>query len=357
MSRLTLLPGLRRLWRDRYSLQLGTDPGRAVVLDLADARLVRVLDLLDGTRTDRAVLRDAARLGVPEEAARTLITVLGDAGLAVPAETLLPSELIEPVRRRLAGEAAALALCGSGPGTPAEALRRRTGAHVLVSGYGRLAVPIAAALAEAGVGHVDPALTGRAELADAGLGGLRPGDAGSWRSTAAGEAVIRAAPHASLRPLRDGTATFVVQAGAPRPAELTALAYARRQLPHLSVDLRDGLAVVGPLVPPAGSPCLNCLDLHRRDRDPAWPALAAQLATSAARTQPLATTTALIAVGYATDEVLRFIDGGEPQTVGTMIEIAGPGRERRRSWTAHPRCGCGRRRRTSGRPGRQFSAE
>ena len=357
MSRLTLLPGLRRLWRDRYSLQLGTDPGRAVVLDLADARMVRVLDLLDGTRTTGAVLREAARLGVPEEAARTLLAVLGDAGLAVPTDALLPPELIEPVRRRLAGEAAALALRGCAPGTPAEALRRRTGAHVLVSGYGRLAAPIAAALAEAGVGHVDPALSGRAELADAGLGGLRPGDAGAWRSTAAGEAVIRVAPHASLRPLRDGTATFVVQAGAPRPAELTALAYGRRQLPHLSVDLRDGLAVVGPLVPAAGSPCLNCLDLHRRDRDPAWPALAAQLSTSPGPAQPLATTTALIAVGYAADEVLRFIDGGEPQTVGTMIEIAGPGRERRRSWTTHPRCGCGRRRRPSGRRGRQFSAE
>ena len=50
---------------------------------------------------------------------------------------------------------------------------------MLVSGYGRLAAPIAAALAEAGVGHVDPALGGRAELADAGLDGLLPADAGA----------------------------------------------------------------------------------------------------------------------------------------------------------------------------------
>jgi bacteriocin biosynthesis cyclodehydratase domain-containing protein len=357
MSRLTLLPGLRRLWRGPHSLQLGTDPGRAVVLDLADARLSRVLDLLDGTRTERLLLRDAARLGVPEEAVRALLGVLGEARLAVPVDALLPPELIEPVRRRLAGEAAALALRGADAATPAEALRRRVGAHVLVSGYGRLAVPIAAALAEAGVGHVDPALNGRAEPSDAGLGGLLPGDTGAWRSTAAGEAVLRAAPHTNLRPLRDGTATFVVQAGAQRPAELTALAYARRGLPHLSVELRDGLAVVGPLVTPAGSPCLNCLDLHRRDRDPSWPALAAQLSTSQGPAQPCATTTALIAVGYAAHEVLTFIDGGEPQTVGTTIEIAGPGRERRRTWTTHPRCGCGRRRRSSRQPGRQFSAE
>jgi bacteriocin biosynthesis cyclodehydratase domain-containing protein len=354
MTRLTLLPGLRRLWRDRQSLQLGTDQDRAVVLDFADARTARMLDLLDGTRTERLVLREAAGLGIPEEAARIVLGALGDAGLTIATDALLPPELIEPVRRRLAGEAAALALRGTDAGSPAAALRRRAAAHVLVSGPGRLAAPIAAALAAAGVGHVDPALTGRADAADAGLGGLLPGDAGQWRSTAAGEAVLRIAPGTNLRPLRDGTATFVVQAGAHRPAELTALAYARRRVPHLSVELRDGLAMVGPLVPPAGSPCLNCLDLHRRDRDPAWPVLAAQLSTGRSPAEPCATATALVAIGYATHEVLTFIDGGAPRTVGTLIEIAGPGRERRRTWTTHPRCGCGRR----GRPsGRRFSAE
>jgi hypothetical protein len=359
MSRPTLLPGLRRLWRDGHSLQLGTDPRRAVVLDFVDPATARVLDLLDGSRTERVVIREAAGLGVPAEAAEALLTALTGAGLLVGAHTLLPDDLIEPVRRRLATEVAALALMGSGAGTPAEAVRRRAGAHVLVSGYGRLAAPIAAALAEAGVGHVDPALSGRATVADAGLGGILPTDAGRWRSTAAGEAVIRIAPGTDLGPLREGTATFVVQAGMHRPAELTALAYARRRVPHRCLELRDGLAVVGPLVPPAGSPCLNCLDLHRRDRDPAWPALAAQLSTGGLSTGSEAVaacsvTTALIAVGYATDEVLTFLDGGVPRTIGTTIEIAGPGRERRRTWPAHPRCGCARRPVPAGARGRQF---
>lgn len=343
MTRLTLLPGLRRLWRDRHSLQLGVDPRRAVVLDFVDPATARVLDLLDGTRTERMIIRDAAGLGVPAEATEALLAALTGTGLAVGAHTLLPDEFIEPVRRRLAPEVAALALRGSATGTPAETLRRRAAAHVLVSGYGRLAAPIAAALAEAGVGHVDPALSGRAGPADTGLGGILPTDAGRWRSTAAGEAVVRIAPATDLGPLRESTATFVVHAGMHRPAELTALAYARRRLPHLSLDLRDGLAVVGPLVPPAGAPCLNCVDLHRRDRDPLWPALAAQLSTGGDPSQPCAVTTALIAVGYATDEVLTFLDGGVPQTIGTTIEIAGPGRERRRTWPPHPRCGCTRR--------------
>jgi hypothetical protein len=343
MSRPTLLPGLRRLWRGEHSLQLGTDPRRAVVLDFVDPAMARVLDLLDGSRTERLIIREAAGFGVPAEAAEALLAALTRAGLVVGAHTLLPDDLIEPVSRRLGTEVAALAMTGCGAGTPAEALRRRAGAHVLVSGYGKLAAPIAAALAEAGVGHVDPALSGRVTMADAGLGGILPADTGRWRSTAAGEAVVRIAPATDLGPLREGTATFVVQAGMHRPAELTALAYARRRVPHLCLDLRDGLAVVGPLVPPAGSPCLNCVDLHRRDRDPAWPALAAQLSTGGETIAPCAVTTALIAVGYATDEVLTFLDGGVPQTIGTTIEIAGPGRERRRTWPAHPKCGCARR--------------
>ncbi len=48
-------------------------------------------------------------------------------------------------------------------------------------------------------------------------------------------------------------------------------------VPHLPVRVRDGAGVVGPLVIPGRTSCLVCADLHRTDRDPAWPALAAQL--------------------------------------------------------------------------------
>jgi bacteriocin biosynthesis cyclodehydratase domain-containing protein len=96
--------------------------------------------------------------------------------------------------------------------------------------------------------------------------------------------------------------------------------------------------VVGPLVPPTGGPCLNCLDLHRRDRDPAWPELAAQLATPGR--EPCAATTLLSAAGLAAGEVLRWLDGETPATVGAIVEVAGPGETRRRSWPPHPRCHC-----------------
>ena len=47
--------------------------------------------------------------------------------------------------------------------------------------------------------------------------------------------------------------------------------------PHLPVRVRDGAGLVGPLVIPGVTSCLGCADLHRSDRDAAWPAVAAQL--------------------------------------------------------------------------------
>ncbi len=50
-----------------------------------------------------------------------------------------------------------------------------------------------------------------------------------------------------------------------------------QRVAHLAVRVRDGTGLVGPLVIPGVTSCLGCADLHRRDRDAAWPAVAAQL--------------------------------------------------------------------------------
>lgn len=348
-----MIPGLRRLWRDEYALQLGVDPAYAVVVELPDPSIARVLDLLDGSRTEQIVLREAAALGITPATAGPLLAVLRDAGLLLPVDTLLPHVLTEPVRRRLLAESAALALRARdrpGTGSAAEALRRRAAAAVLVTGPSRLAVPLCAALASAGIGHVDPAVHGRVNAVDSAIGGLLPDDAQRPRGTAATEAIRRVAPESDTRTLRGGAATFVVQIGPGVPAELAALAYARRSMAHLLVEERDGVVLVGPLVTPGGSPCLNCLDLHRRDRDPAWPALVAQLAT--AGDEPVATSvsTTMIAVGVATAQVLGYVDGDDVDTIGASIEIGPPIRLRRRSWSAHPRCDCPRRPKRPARP-------
>lgn len=358
LARPTLLPGLRRIWRDRHRLQLGVDPARAVTLQLPDPGTARLLDLLDGSRSERAVIADAARGGIGESDARALLAALREAGLVVGAQTLLPHNLPDPVRRRLADEVAALALRAGpagrfgggpapgggapggsaprrdpGPATPATILRRRAAARVVVAGHGQLVTPVAVALAQAGVGHVSPLLAPPAVPAVRAGSGLA-------------EAVTRAAPGTRTGPVHRRDASFVVQVGTVGPANLAAAGYARHRLAHLAVAVRDGVPVIGPLVPPAGAPCLNCVDLHRRDRDPGWPELAAQLALPGH--DPCAAAAALTGAGLAAGEVLAWLDGETPTTLGASVEVIGPGQLRRRSWPPHPRCPCLRR-----RPGRQ----
>ena len=55
--------------------------------------------------------------------------------------------------------------------------------------------------------------------------------------------------------------------------------------------------------------------------------------------------TLLAATAFATAEVLTFLDGGTPETLGATVEISAPGRFRRRTWHPHPGCRCLRVRR------------
>src|SRR6266508_3028574 len=60
-----LLPHLRPLWRGRTTLQLGTDPDRAVVVEFANPSAARLVELLDGGRTEEQLVTAAVRCGVP----------------------------------------------------------------------------------------------------------------------------------------------------------------------------------------------------------------------------------------------------------------------------------------------------
>ena len=350
LLRPTLLPGLARVWRDAHTLQLGLDPLRAVLLDLPSPRLAEVLDLLDGRRPERTILTRAADLGLPADEVRTMLDLLHSAGFVVGGHTLLPPALPDEAVQRLTGEATALALDAAGlprrarrpPPTPAQVLRRRAASRVVIAGRGRLAAAVCVALAESGVGHVDPHLPGVVTSQELPAGPLGPADVGRARVVAVAAAVRRAAPGTETRPVRRGTASLIVQCGFDEPVALLAAGHARRRQAHLALSVREGAAVVGPLVPAGGRPCLNCLDLPRGERDAGWPAVAAQL--GAPGPEPCSVATALAATGYAVAEALTFLDGGAPQTLGSAVQIGAAGHFRRRTWSPHPDCGCARRR-------------
>ena len=150
-------------------------------------------------------------------------------------------------------------------------------------------------------------------------------------------------------------------AGAPAGVDLVVLAdylgtdqrlvrdlHAAR-LPHLQVRVRDGAGLVGPLVIPGVTSCLCCADLHRTDRDAAWPALAAQLREvigTADRPTVLATAALALAQLHRIIAAVRADGpaGDPPSTLNTTWELDVAAHAlRARRWPRHPLCGCWRR--------------
>ena len=363
-----LLPGLPRVWHGPHTLQLGLTPPRAVLLDLRDPAAARVLDLLDGTRTESGLLSQARDQGIPPDQAQALLGTLQSAGLVLPAHHLHP----ESMPQRLSAEAAALAYARPDD-PPARVLRRRAEARIAVTGRGRLAPGIAVALAESGIGHVQPDLPGPVTPADLPGGPLPPATLGLPRAQATAAAIQQAAPSTKTHPIRRGAASLVIQLNYDQPVALLAAAHARRRQPYLAVTIREAKPVIGPLVRPATPPCLNCIARHRQDRGtqlnppsdwpltpparpvqplspgedrppgpgfpPGHPSLTAR---PTGLVEPCAAVTLLAATAFAVGEALVFLDGGTPETLGAEVEISAPGRVRRRSWPAHPDCDCGR---------------
>ena len=116
----------------------------------------------------------------------------------------------------------------------------------------------------------------------------------------------------------------------------------RRDLPHLPVVFGDESVMIGPLVEPGSSPCLYCLEHHRRDSDASWSAIASQLWGRRARSEtPLAGAEVATRVARL---VLARLESGRPArpTMSARSFQLGveTGEVTRREWMPHPDCGC-----------------
>ena len=376
---LQIKPALRQVWRGPGTVQIGLDPRFGMVLD----------GLTPGDRT----LLDRLRAGAGEQSGgadrdRALLRLLSEGGVLVEARTHAPPlGRFGSARARLAPDAATWSVVhrrGGGDGW--DLLAARAGRCVEVVGGGRTGAAIATTLACAGVGSVrmdDDTLVTDADVSPASV----PATAvGSVRRDAVdveiGRLFRRPPTPASAGPEPAGR----TQPGGTRPdrgdqparpptkpapdlvvliehGAADALAAQRlvgADVPHLSVVVREGTIVVGPLVLPGSSPCLRCLDLHRADRDPAWPRILAQL--MAERRGPAGgrlvvaaeeTASSLLGASLAALQVLGHLDGlhlattrqdparSRPAAVGATLEVELPdGLASRRDWPAHPSCGC-----------------
>jgi bacteriocin biosynthesis cyclodehydratase domain-containing protein len=335
-----LKAGLLPLWRDRDTIQFGTDPRRAVALG-GLGQAAAVISLLDGSRDRDALIGTAQTYGVRPAATDRVLTTLAAAGLLDDFPARLHACLPDQLRARLAPELATASLAYADSDGGARILARRRAAFVRVHGASRTGACVASLLAASGVGHVtctDPEPAGPADLAP---GGLIRADLGAPRQDGAARAISRAAWDVLTRD--DGAVPdLVVLTELTLPDLIESLM--RDRVPHLALRAAEAIGVVGPLVQPGRSACLRCVDRRKTDGDPRWPQILAQATFGRAQPQACDTVLAAMTSAVAAAQALAFIDRATavPPTANGTLEVVLPDwRWRRRTWEPHPACECG----------------
>jgi hypothetical protein len=309
------------VWRDRDTLQIGIDPRRAVALT-GMRGAAGLIGLLDGSREHHQVLAAAQAEGISTAAADRIIGLLAAAGVLAdfPADAL--RGVPDAARTRLAGELATVSLAHGFADGGAGALARRQAAEARVYGVGPVGSGIASLLTASGVGHV-----------------VCTGPVG--RPTTERGRPARPPIRRARRPGRRPDLAVLTDSYPPElPAALVA-----DQVVHLAASASEAIGVVGPLVVPAETACLGCVDLARTDRDPAWPLILAQLAAPGAQPAACDAALATAVAAQAATQALAFLDraGAAEAVRNGTLELVLPGWQwRRRSWRPHDGCRCSR---------------
>ena len=320
------------LRRGPGSLQLGLYPDAGVVLDGLSNAEIAITEGLDGSRDTQTLYAVAADAGVAADRVSALIATLSEHHLLVDAATdrVWLSPIDEPRRHPFQPEVTAMAIAAAYglAGDGFDCVAARSTQHVVISGEGDLPCALADLLRIGGIGQVSVGANAVNNL-DLELRGHRVGGR---------QATFGAALDPPARPdLVVLTAVGAIRAEAGEP-------WLRRGIPHLPLVAQAHRVQVGPLITGGAGPCLSCMDLHRRDKDAAWPALLSQLSP----TWPLGpgppvnleNTLTAMAVGVAAMIVHTCLDGQPvPDDLSLELSLPWPAILSRR-WFHHPLCDC-----------------
>ena len=326
-SRPRLKDHVRPLRRGPGSVQMGLSPDGGVVLDGLSEAEIALVESLDGCLDIDVLYARAAASGVTASRVSALVAALDDHHLLVGRTTdrACLSLVDEPRRHLLSQDALAVAAAYGLPGDGYHQVAARATQHVVITGEGELPCALGDLLRAGGIGQVGVG-PNAVNMLDLELRDHRaPGS------------------HARVEPSSSQPDLVVLAAMAAIPPD-AGEPWFRLGIPHLPVVVQGHRVQVGPLVTRRRGPCLSCLDLHRRDRDAAWPALLSQLVPRGPLLPqpPVSLESSLTAMtaGAAAMIVHTCLDG-QPAPVGLSLELSLPWpTTQMRRWFPHPLCGC-----------------
>ncbi|MDN5743654.1 MAG: hypothetical protein L0H31_00870 [Nocardioidaceae bacterium] len=112
-------------------------------------------------------------------------------------------------------------------------------------------------------------------------------------------------------------------------------------VPHLVLSGAGTRRRVGPFVEPGRTACQRCVDAHEALHDARWPLLLCQAARKAARRPPPRDPLLdQIAFAWAVRDLCRYLEGEEPSTWSTTVDLDPSALAQHFRWGRHPDCGC-----------------
>lgn len=222
-----------------------------------------------------------------------------------------------------------------GPGSRPERRDRR----IRLIGAGPVGLGVARQLIDRGIAALYVFDAGRPDASQYPAAGLLPDRATALCSVVADSGTPTVPLSHWSKPERLGIDLTVVIADGPEVDRVITDHLVRIDQPHLVVRSLGDAAWVGPLVVPGRTSCLRCTDLCRRDADPHWPLVLAQLSRLKL---DLPEVLACWAASIATAQVLAFLGGEQPETAGATLELSACRFVTElRAWPTHAGCGCG----------------
>jgi hypothetical protein len=112
-------------------------------------------------------------------------------------------------------------------------------------------------------------------------------------------------------------------------------------VPHLFIDSAEGARIsLGPVVIPGQTPCVRCVSMTLEDQNPTWRDISMQRRLAPEGEVPVAV--AHHVAGVAALELLRFIDEGQSELIGTIARMSyhRPITSQQQTFSRHPACGC-----------------
>ena len=115
----------------------------------------------------------------------------------------------------------------------------------------------------------------------------------------------------------------------------------RAGAPHLLVSGGAERRRIGPFVEPGRTACLRCVDAHEAELDPRRPFLVEQAARAAGEDpEPVDAVLDRLALAWAVRDLCRYLEGDEPSTWSTTVDLGPTDAPRVVRWLRHPHCGC-----------------